>query len=127
MRSPGFRANGAHSSIAQVPLRHRPVPCASEEYAMTRSDLGAPSDSLRLRRNGLDIAIWRLRPTAFMHGNRTPSCQPDVLTTPKFRAFHRYAGGKCGPQLRVVRFAPQQSVTVRRQARPKTVFPRKMS
>src|SRR5271157_4808362 len=55
------------------------------------------------------------------------SCQPDVLTTAKFRAWDGYAGGKCNPQLRVVQLAPYESVIVGRQACPQTVLLRKIS
>ena len=54
-------------------------------------------------------------------------CQPDVLTTSKFRALDRYAGGKCSSQLRVVHLAPYESVIVGRQACPHTVLLRKIS
>src|SRR5471030_1554582 len=55
------------------------------------------------------------------------SCQPNVLATSKFGALDRIAGGKCGSQPRIVRLAPHEPVTVRRQARSKTVLLRKMS
>src|ERR1039458_891613 len=55
------------------------------------------------------------------------SCQPDVLAPPKFGAWDRHTGSERRSQLRVVRFAPQKSVAVRRQACPKTVILWKMS
>src|SRR5664280_991015 len=54
-------------------------------------------------------------------------CQPDVLTTSKFRAWDKYAGGKCNPQLRVVHLAPYESVMVGLQACPQAVLLRKIS
>ena len=50
-----------------------------------------------------------------------------MLATAKFGALDRYAGGKCSSQLRVVRLAPYESVTVRHQACPQTVLLRKIS
>src|ERR1017187_7975130 len=90
-----------------------------------------PSDSRTFR-----LSQWiTRRPTGALRADRrkwTRNCQaeasrqPDVLAPPKFGALDRDTGTERRSQLRVVRFAPQKSVTVRRQACPKTVFLWKM-
>jgi hypothetical protein len=58
------------------------------------------------------------RPLLTSAGQPKLSRQPDMLAAAQFGTLHRFPGGKCGSQLCAVRFAPHESVTAERQARP---------
>ena len=45
-------------------------------------------------------------------------CQSDVAASSEFGALDRHAGSECRPELRIVRFALRQSVTIGRQPSP---------
>ena len=82
---------------------------------------------LDLARGENILGISASRPQKGMPSADESLCEPDVLTTSKFRAWDRHAGGKCGSQLRVVHLAPYESVIVGRQAFPQAVLLRKIS